>query len=345
MSCRLSRAASVVLLGAACVLLGACASSPPVGSGPRDEPYISPEARAGALVKKRSYVLKRGGGYYKDDGPGDNAPEDLDLVPDAQPRLEPLHRFANRPYAVFGREYQPETRLTPYRDRGVASWYGRKFHGARTSSGEPYDMYAMTAAHPTRPIPSYLRVTNVENGRSVVVRVNDRGPFHSDRLIDLSYTAAYRLGYVDQGSAQVELESLIPDEGSVMIANAVVADEFATPPLGRGTTTPATIDNRADPIAAIAQSAALPDRGLAAAAEPARGAYVQLGAFENRDNAESFGARIKRELSWAADRVVVLAQGGHFKLHLGPYTSANEATQVAERLAQSIGTKPFVIMR
>jgi peptidoglycan lytic transglycosylase len=150
------------------------------------------------------------GGYYKDDGPGDSPPPDLAALPDAEPRAEPLHRFANRPYQVFGTEYVPMAQLQPFRQRGVASWYGRRFHGQKTSSGELYDMYAMSAAHPTLPIPSYARVTNPGNGRSVVVRVNDRGPFHASRIIDLSYAAAYKLGFIQAGSAQVELESVLP---------------------------------------------------------------------------------------------------------------------------------------
>src|SRR6476469_359121 len=134
------------------------------------------------------------GKYYLDDGPGLNPPPNLDAVPDAVPRIEPLHRAANRPYAVLGREYIPATSLKPYQERGIASWYGRKVHGQKTSIGETYDMYAMTAAHPTLALPSYARVTNVASGKSVIVRVNDRGPFHEDRLIDLSYVAAQRLG-------------------------------------------------------------------------------------------------------------------------------------------------------
>ena len=150
------------------------------------------------------------GAYYKDDGPGANAPPDLASIPDAVPKVEPLHRFANRPYQVFGKDYVPLTRVAPFRENGIASWYGRRYHGGATSSGEKYDMYAMSAAHPTLPIPSYARVTNAANGRSVVVRVNDRGPFHSDRVIDLSYTAAWKLGYAEAGSARVEVEALIP---------------------------------------------------------------------------------------------------------------------------------------
>jgi rare lipoprotein A len=153
---------------------------------------------------------QRPGGYYLDDGPGDNPPADLAGIPDAEPRHEPMHRWANRPYTVFGRGYVPLSTLQPYREQGIATWYGKKFHGQKTSSGETYDMYAMTGAHKTLPIPSYARVTNLANGRSVVVRINDRGPFHSERLIDLSYAAAHRLGYVGAGSARVEVESVLP---------------------------------------------------------------------------------------------------------------------------------------
>ena len=134
---------------------------------------------------KPAVATKKGGGYYLDDGPGDNPPANLDAIPDAEPKAEPLHKAANRPYSVLGQSYTPDTRLKPYKETGVASWYGRRYHGQKTSTGEIYDMYGMTAAHPTLPIPSYVRVTNLKNGKSVVVRVNDRGPFHSDRLIDL----------------------------------------------------------------------------------------------------------------------------------------------------------------
>jgi peptidoglycan lytic transglycosylase len=150
------------------------------------------------------------GGYYKDDGPGARPPSNLASIPDAVPRSEPLHRYANRPYEVFGKQYVPLASVQPFRQRGQASWYGRRFHGQKTSSGETYDMYKMTAAHPTLPIPSYARVTHAASGRSVIVRINDRGPFHGGRVIDLSYAAAYRLGYIESGGAMVEVEAIVP---------------------------------------------------------------------------------------------------------------------------------------
>jgi len=152
----------------------------------------------------------KSGGYYLDDGPEATPPANLDAIPDAVPRDEPLNRFANRSYSALGSTYTPQTERRPYSEEGLASWYGRRFNGQKTASGERYDMYAMTAAHPTLPIPSYARVTSLANGKSVVVRINDRGPFHSKRIIDLSYTAAYKLGYLGNGSGRVRVESLDP---------------------------------------------------------------------------------------------------------------------------------------
>lgn len=151
-----------------------------------------------------------GGGYYLNDGPGDNPPPDLMGIPDAVPRVETLRAANNRPYDAMGEHYVPITELGTYNQTGIASWYGRRYHGKPTASGEIYDMYAMTAAHPTLPIPSYARVTALDSGKSVIVRINDRGPFHSDRLIDLSYTAAYKLGVIGRGSIRVRVESLDP---------------------------------------------------------------------------------------------------------------------------------------
>ncbi|HEY9100012.1 MAG TPA: septal ring lytic transglycosylase RlpA family protein [Thiobacillus sp.] len=186
---------TILILGmaVATLVLTGCGSTP------------SAHARAGSGA-----AVTKGGGYYLDDGPEASPPTNLDAVPDAIPRDEPLHRFANRTYVALGNTYTPQTERQPYRKEGLASWYGRRFHGKKTSSGEVYDMYAMTGAHPTLPIPSYVRVTSLANGRSVVVRINDRGPFHSDRIIDLSYTAAHKLGYLGKGSTRVRVESIDP---------------------------------------------------------------------------------------------------------------------------------------
>jgi len=164
---------------------------------------VSILAACGTTSQKR-------GGYYKDDGPSSASFERLSKIPDAKPRAEPLYVRKNQPYSANGKTYTPHTRVMPFSQRGVASWYGRRFHGQFTASGERYNMYAMTAAHPTLPIPSYARVTSLENGRSVIVRINDRGPFLHGRVIDLSYVAAWKLGYVNKGSARVEVEQIVP---------------------------------------------------------------------------------------------------------------------------------------
>lgn len=194
------------------LLLPGCAGAP------RQDlpPPVSPSQESTAPQARRP------GGYYKDDGPHEQVPDNLASIPDAQPRVEPLSRFANRPYEVFGKRYVPLASVQPFRQRGLASWYGKRFHGQKTSSGERYDMYAMTAAHPTLPIPSYARVTRVATGRSVVVRINDRGPFHAGRIIDLSYAAAFRLGIIGVGSGEVDVEAIVPDQ-SVAAVQPVAA--------------------------------------------------------------------------------------------------------------------------
>ncbi len=142
------------------------------------------------------------------DGPP-GTPRDLGHIPDAVPRYEPKSPYGNpEVYEVRGRRYHVLASGAGYRERGLASWYGRKFHGRRTSSGEPYDMFAMTAAHPTLPLPTYVEVTNLKNGRRVIVRVNDRGPFAKGRIIDLSYAAAYKLGILEEGTAPVEVRAI-----------------------------------------------------------------------------------------------------------------------------------------
>lgn len=154
----------------------------------------------------------QGSGYYLDDGPGSHRPKNLHALPDAVPKLEPIAPANTRTYTVMGLTFTPQKTLEePYRQEGRASWYGRKFHGAKTANGEIYDMYQMTAAHPTLPLPSYARVTNLDNGKSVIVRVNDRGPFLRGRIIDLSYAAALKLGYINQGSARVRVEKFTPE--------------------------------------------------------------------------------------------------------------------------------------
>ncbi len=193
------------------------------------KPAPQPGAADTAGQPAQPAAAQRPGGYYLDDGPGDDPPPDIDAIADAVPRAEPLLERANRPYLALGERYTPMTERAPYRAEGMASWYGRRYHGNRTSSGEVYDMYGMTAAHPTLPLPSYVRVTNPENGHSVVVRVNDRGPFKKGRLIDLSYAAAYKLRLVERGSGRVVVEALGAD--GQPLTTAVAASPAPAPGL------------------------------------------------------------------------------------------------------------------
>ena len=250
-----------------------------------------------------------GGRYYKDDGPGERPPDNLDALPDAVPRLEPLNRFANRPYSVFGRDYVPATSLRPYKERGIASWYGRKFHNQRTSSGEIYDMYAMTAAHPTLPLPSYARVTNVATGKSVVVRVNDRGPFHTGRIIDLSYAAAYRIGIAGPGSGEVEVESVFPSGAPLH------------PVL---------------PLPTVATAAVEPS-GPMPVGRATGGFVVQLGAFANNLNAQAFVERVANQIAPLGVEASVHEQGGLYRVSVGPYPSRDDARRTADRLRAALG--------
>ena len=273
----------------------------------------------------------RGGGYYLDDGPGANPPADLDSVPDAIPRPEPLHRGASRPYAVMGRDYTPMTALGPYRARGMATWYGRRYHGKPTSSGEIYDMYAMTAAHTTLPIPSYARVTNLGNAKSVVVRINDRGPFLDGRVIDLSYTAAYKLGMLGRGSALVEVEALIPGSVPEPVVEAAVL-------------------HRPEPIRAVPLPAAPPALEPAPApavaelpvSSEASGVYLQLGAFSSPENAENFRARLALQVDWLSGVLHVATRDGLSRVRVGPYPTEADARHAANRIVETLGIKPVL---
>ena len=264
-----------------------------------------------------SVPQRRPGGYYLDDGPGADAPTNLDQIPNPEPRLEPIKASTSRPYTVFGRTYAPMARLGPYQERGTASWYGKRYHGQATASGETYDMYAMTAAHPTLPIPSYARVTNLRTGKSVVVRINDRGPFHGDRVIDLSYTAAYKLGMIGSGSDLVEVQSIVPGEAPATgIAAQALAEETS---------------RERPPQLSVGQ-------------EPA-GVYVQLGAFTLRPNAESFLTRMRVEMSWLGSAVGMYARDGLYRVHAGPYADRIQADEVARRIEQSMDLRPVLITR
>jgi rare lipoprotein A len=348
------------------------------------------------------------------DGAEAHPPADLARVPDAEPRLEPIRAGGpNKPYDVLGRNYVPITRDAPYTERGLASWYGRKFQGRRTASGEIYNMYAMTAAHPTLPIPSYARVRNPANGREVVVRINDRGPFHAGRIIDLSYTAALKLDLL-RGVAPVELQRITFDDirtgawrreggaDAVRVASNDVADgdapgTQASAPATQGLVLDAslpavaamsasvvtTAPNTAPTIEPSARSSPAPaskptvvlatsstptlataptpepiTAPRAAAAEavadapteraytrPARGFWVQLGAFRVRDGAERFQQRVGAELDWLSPLLAVFSDASLFRLQAGPYPSHDEARRVAERVRTGLKLVPTIVER
>ena len=259
-------------------------------------------------------TVPRGGGYYEDDGPHDRPHIDVSKIPDAVPKSEPLAATGNKPYTVFGVAYQPLPSARGYRERGVASWYGRKFHGKRTSTGEPYDMYAMTAAHKTLPIPSYVRVRSLQNGRSVVVRVNDRGPFLHNRVIDLSYAAAARLGIVDTGTGLVEVEAIEADRSQPTLARAVQIIPMA--------------------------EAAEPTAEALAAPKLA----VQVGAFAQQDNAQAL--RLKLEQAGLPVYVQPPSDTGTplYRVRLGPIDNVEQGDQlVAEAARQGIVDAVIVV--
>ena len=301
--------AAVALACTLSLLLAACGSQPPQPVGDAVTGASTAVSPAPTFPAKKPPPTKRGGGFYLDDGPLDDIPVDLAAVPDAVPRSEPLHRFANKPYSVLGRDYVPLPAGAPYRQQGIASWYGRRYHGQKTSNGEAYDMFAMTAAHPTLPIPSYARVTRPDTGKSVVVRINDRGPFLHDRVIDLSYVAAWKLDLLGNGSGNVIVESVQPG-----------ASAPAAPPPAA----PAVL--AAAPAPAPEKPSVLPD------VQERGGHYLQLGAFGSRDNAESLKARLARSLGELGDKLLIRSTGNLYRLQLGPWADAAEARRVADQL-------------
>lgn len=307
---------------ASATVLIACSSIPPSPSPSESGRAVkTPSAPLPALPPAKSGR----GGYYMDDGPGDAPPEGLLDTPDAEPRIEPYSTRSNRPYEVFGKKYAPFTDERSFKQRGIGSWYGRKFHGQKTSSGEIYDMYKMTAAHPTLPIPSYARVTNLDNGKQVIVRVNDRGPFHSSRIIDLSYTAALKLGYLARGSGRLEVERLLPAEIERMAGTRQQQTADAAP------------QESAAPLPA---TAAAPVTGVSAT-----GYYLQLGAYSQAASAESARARLSESATGMLAPLEVVEQGALYRLYSGPFGNQQEAAAAAKRLRERGSFKPLIVQR
>ena len=240
-------------------------------------------------------------------------PRDLASIPDAVPRAEPRSRYGNpETYEVFGKKYRVMKSARGHVERGLASWYGPGFHAERTSSGEPYNMYSMTAAHKTLPIPSYVRVTHLGNGRSIVVRVNDRGPFVGNRIIDLSYTAAYKLGMIGSGTAPVEIRVLQPGDSSSARTTA------ATPPAAPAATPASTPTS--------APSLDTPSLGISSR-------FLQTGSFGSRANAEAMTRRLAQSgIRNAVIREARIGERVVYRVQVGPLDNAVEADDMIERL-------------
>ena len=336
--------------------LSACASTTPAArtavSGPGAHPLPTREAARTRVHPETAPAMPRGQPetgvertndgtdavpawgkrFYLDDGPGDLPAAELDRIPDAVPVAEAPYPRSNRPYTVFGKTYTPLGEAAGFSQRGLASWYGRRFHGKPTSSGEPYDMYGMSAAHPTLPIPSYARVTNVVNGRSVVVRINDRGPFHPGRILDLSYAAAHRLGFAGKGSAEVAVEALVAGDGSA--ASGV----FPLTTAGTGTgavATPIPTQQDLGTATRIERTAKRVERG---ADEPGD-LWLQLGAFNRRENAEALRQSVSAKLPELTPGLTVVEIDGKWRLRVGPLYDREAMDYVRTTLKEKMGIK------
>jgi len=267
--------------------------------------------------------------FYQDDGPPKRVPAGVAQTPDAIPRVEPFYAGANRPYRALGRRFTPITEDAPFHEHGVASWYGRQFQGNRTAIGERYDMLAMTAAHPTMPLPSYARVTNRQTGARVVVRVNDRGPFKSDRVLDLSYAAAARLGIAAAGSGEVEIERITWRE----IDGSAPSAARAAAPTSRASLPP------------------LPSFTTGSDAGPSRWS-VQFGAFAQAANAAALCDRLS-VLVAAGGSAFAASEGtprveagdGLFRVLLGHYAQRGDAQRRSEQMQSFFGREAIVYLR
>ncbi|MEI6868854.1 MAG: septal ring lytic transglycosylase RlpA family protein [Methylophilaceae bacterium] len=279
---------------------------------------------SGPSLKNESVSVppKKGGGYYLDDGPGDRPPENMDAIPDAIPKVEPFNVRANQPYIALDNKYTPMTSFYPYKEKGIASWYGKRYHGKKTSVGEIYDMYTMTGAHTTLPIPCYVRVTNTENGKSVIVRINDRGPFKKDRVIDLSFAAAYKLRLSDKGSGPVEVELIDPRQFSALkkmpdaITEKIKEKEVVS------------VQTKSVDIL-----------------EPSDAIFIQAGAFKNEKNADLLLKQLtdmKLENSPPSKKQF---SEDLFHVVIGPFNSKDEATRISDLIKSKIKISIFILSK
>ncbi len=367
------------LYAASGILLAACGSAPKQNVIIADSTKPAGNSRPGtgqATVPPKSSTGK--GAYYKDDGPGDNIPEGLENTVDPIPTLENYSRSGNKPYVVFGKTYTPiADSTTPFVQRGVGSWYGKKFHGQKTSSGELYDMYKITAAHPILPIPSYARVTNLTNGKQIIVRINDRGPFHASRIIDLSYTAALKLDVIGKGSSQIEVERLLPADIERMAENrknqpvqpsqSIQPVQVARQDMAVAVTTPVPARElpvvRANPAATMSMEELLASQdskpvekftqpvsgtsntsaAITLSATP--GYYIQFGAYAIRANAEAIMNHLKGRATSQLPGFDIVQQGSLYRLVSGPFANRTEAAAAIAQAGDLGVGKPMVVQR
>jgi rare lipoprotein A len=286
-------------------------------------------ARPSSATPAAQSNAKKPGGYYLDDGPGDHPPADIYAIPDAVPRVEPLLARANKPYIALGNGYKPMTQFMPYKKSGIASWYGRRYHGQKTSTGEVYDMYGMTGAHTVLPLPSYVRVTNPANQKSVIVRINDRGPFHSDRLIDLSYAAAYKLGILGKGSGLVEVEAI---DARNFVANKAVVKVADAKDLG---------DVEIKPLVQDRLTATAIEKTTASES----GIFVQVGVFKSSENAGGLSKKILDQNLVENAPVNSWYNQGVYRVRIGPYANRADADRVAMKIKDSLGLNTYIIVQ
>lgn len=291
-----------------------------------------------ALLAACGTAPKGPAGNAERDGPPDRPPADVLATPDAEPRVEPIRAGGpNKPYEVMGTRYTPVVEDRPIVQTGLASWYGRKFHGRPTASGEIYSMYGMTAAHPTFPIPSYARVRNPRNGKEVIVRINDRGPFHSERILDLSYAAAARLDIL-RGVTRVEVERLTFE--------AIRTGSWRRD-LGAPTPALAAADaGTASPAEPAAESEVTPPvQQERARIAGARGWWVQLGAFNDRDSAVALQRAVNASNDWLTPLLALFQERGLHKVQAGPYEQRRDAQAALERIRAAMDLQPVLVSR
>lgn len=262
----------------------------------------------------------------------DGAPwwdKDVSRIPDAVPRPH-YGPYKAAPYTVLGKKYYPIQNAASYSETGLGSWYGTKFHGRDTANGEKYDLYGMTAAHKTLPLPSYVKVTNLENGRSVIVRVNDRGPFYADRIIDLSFAAAKKIGYAEKGVARVKVEGIDPEKWQAQ-QKATKKQQNIKQQQPTEYYPPAEQHASAKTVAAgtMGDSSSL---------------YLQVGAFANPDAAQLLRDKLNEVTSTEVFvAAVVMAQQTLYRVRIGPINSRNEAELLQQRIRDAGHGNPSLV--